>query len=65
MYEVKFPDGMAMEYLANVIAENMFAQCDPDGNQFRMMDEIEDFKSDSSTVKFADRFVNVNGRQYH
>ena len=29
------------------------------------MDEIVDFKSDSSAVKFADRFVNVNGWQYH
>jgi hypothetical protein len=64
-YKVEFPDGTAAEYSANLIAENMFAQCDPDGNQFRLMDEIVDFKSDSSAVKFADRFVTVNGRQYH
>jgi hypothetical protein len=61
-----FQMGPAAEYSANVIAENMFAQCDPDGNQFRLMDKIVDFKSDSSSaVKFADRFVTVNGWQYH
>ena len=64
-YEVEFDDGSSAEYSANIIAENMFAQCDPDGNQFRLMDEIVDFKSDSKAIKFADRFVTVNGRQYH
>lgn len=64
-YEVEFDDGSSAEYSANIIAENMFAQCDPDGNQFRLMDEIVDYKSDDKAVKFADRFVTVNGRQYH
>jgi hypothetical protein len=27
-YEIQFPDGRSDEYTANVIAENMFAQCD-------------------------------------
>ena len=29
----EFPDGQKAEYAANVIAENMFAMCDPGGNQ--------------------------------
>ena len=33
-YLVEFPDGAEMEYTANTIAENMYAQCDIDGNQW-------------------------------
>ena len=32
-YEVEFPDGQVTEYAANVIAENMWSQCDIEGNQ--------------------------------
>ena len=31
-YEVEFADGSMAEYSANTIAENMWAQCDLDGN---------------------------------
>lgn len=64
-YEVEFPDGATAEFSANVIAEHMFAQCDPVGNQFRLMDEIMDYKKDATAINFADRFITVNGRQYH
>jgi hypothetical protein len=30
-YEIEFPDGRSDEYTANVIAENMYAQCDAEG----------------------------------
>jgi hypothetical protein len=30
-YEIEFPDGRSDEYTANVIAENMYAQCDIEG----------------------------------
>ena len=62
---VEFVDGSVGQYSANVIAENMFAQCDLDGNQYLLMDAIVDHKSNGSAVKFADRFVTVNGRQHH
>ena len=32
-YEVEFPDGDFSEFTANVIAENMFSQCDDARNQ--------------------------------
>jgi hypothetical protein len=35
-HNVKFPDGRSEEYTANVIAENMYAQWDEEGNQFLM-----------------------------
>jgi hypothetical protein len=30
-YEIEFPDGRSDEYTANVITENMYAQCDTEG----------------------------------
>ena len=33
-YEVEFSDGRTAEFSANAIAEHMFAQCDPAGNQY-------------------------------
>ena len=64
-YQVEFPDGDVAEYSANLIAENMFAQCDPEGNQHLLMDAIVDHKADDKAVKFADRFVIVKGKRYH
>jgi hypothetical protein len=32
-YEIEFPDGRSDEYTANVIAENIYAQCDVEGRQ--------------------------------
>jgi hypothetical protein len=33
-YEIECPDGRSDEYTANVIAENMYAQCDIEGRQY-------------------------------
>jgi hypothetical protein len=30
-YEIEFPDGRSDEYTTNMIAENMYAQCDIEG----------------------------------
>jgi hypothetical protein len=43
VYEVHFPDGHTKELAANVIAEALYAQCDPDGNQYVMLDAIVDY----------------------
>jgi hypothetical protein len=37
-YEIEFPDGRSDEYTANVIAENMYAQCDIGGRQYNLME---------------------------
>ena len=62
IYEVIFPDGEVAEYTANVIAENMWAQCDLDGKEHLLMESVVNYKSDRHTVKFADRFVTSNGK---
>jgi hypothetical protein len=63
-YEVMFQDGMSAEYSANIIAENMFAQCDAESNQHVLFDSIIDHNVDDSAIKHADRFVIVNGKQH-
>jgi len=61
-YKVRFPDGVEAEYAANAIAENMWAQCDPDGNQHILLESIVDHTKDGHAVKKADQMVVVNGR---
>ena len=59
LYVVKFADGADAEYSANVVAENMWAQCDADRNQHRLMEAIVDHKFGEDVVKQADGFVDV------
>jgi hypothetical protein len=63
-YDVEFPDGQEAEYAANLIAENMYAQCDAEGNQYLLMESLVDYKSDGHAVKVADMYVTRNGRQH-
>jgi hypothetical protein len=51
VYEVEFPDGTILEYLANVIAENMWAQCDLDGQERLLMQAIIDHRKDGNAVR--------------
>jgi hypothetical protein len=45
-YSVELPDGRSEEYRANIIAKNIYAQCDEEGNQFLMMQDIVGHKTD-------------------
>jgi hypothetical protein len=56
-YVVEFPDGRSDEYTANVIAQNMYAQCDVEGNQFSLMDGIVGHKTDGNAVEPADMYI--------
>ena len=64
-YQVQFPDGEIAPNAANLIAENMITQCDPDGNQFLLLESITDHKKDKSTVPSEDRYVTINWQQHH
>ena len=65
IYQVEFPDGGVAEYSANVIAENMVAMCDADGNQFLLLDQIIDHQFDDNVaMKIADQEYIHNGRKY-
>jgi len=53
-YEVVFPDGTTDEVEANVIAESMVAECDPEGRQYRIFKEISDHRKDKNALNVAD-----------
>ena len=66
MYKFEFANGYKQAMQANLIAENMFAKCDIDGNQYLLMDQIIDQKSDGHAVEKANHYVFVNAsRQIH
>ncbi len=41
-YTVIFDDGDVTNLTANLITESMYAQCDPDGNQYVLLDSLQD-----------------------
>jgi hypothetical protein len=62
-YEIEFADGTRDKYQANVIAENMFAQVDSEGNQFLLLQEVTDHKKDHSAIPISDGTVQgANGQ---
>ena len=65
LYEVEFIDSRTAEFSANAITEHMYAQCDPDGNQYLLLDAITDHQKDSSAVLIVDQYITVNSRQHH
>jgi hypothetical protein len=56
-YEIEFPYGRSDEYTANVIAENMYAQCDVEGRKYNLMEGIVDHKTDGHAVDPADMYI--------
>ena len=57
VYEARFPDGEAIEVAANVVAESLFRVCDSDGNEFLLIKEILDHKSDETAVPESDGWI--------
>ncbi|KAI2495965.1 Reverse transcriptase (RNA-dependent DNA polymerase) [Fragilaria crotonensis] len=63
-YVVEFTDGSTENYFANVIAECMYALVDSEGNQYQLLSEITDHRSDNSAIPVADGYVTSrNGNQ--
>ena len=61
-YDVEFLDGTVETLTANIIAENLLAQVDEEGHRQLLLDEIIDFRKDSSAVpKGNDTIVTRNG----
>jgi len=56
-YEVEFSDGQKIEVAANIIAQNMYAQCDSEGNQYLLLAGITDHKRGDSAVARADMWI--------
>jgi len=63
-YLVEFPDQSRQRYSANTIAENLFAQCDSEGNRFRVLEEITDHRMTASAPSGDARYrVLRNGQK--
>ena len=63
VYDVEFPDGTIKEYAANIIAENMFAQVDPQGRSHAILDCILDFKKDKTALHKDDMYITTKSGQ--
>jgi hypothetical protein len=57
-YNIEFPDGRRDEYTENVIAENIYAQCDIEGIQYNLMEGIVYHKTDGHVVEPYDMHIN-------
>jgi hypothetical protein len=64
-YIINFDDGDQTELTADLIAKLLFSQCDPDGNQYVLLDEIVNHRCLPMAIRFADqKVVRANGRTY-
>jgi hypothetical protein len=64
-YVVTFDDGDVTDLTASMIAASMYAQCDPDGNQYVLLDSIIDYHRDDMALQPADQIVTrPDGRTY-
>ena len=57
MYEVEYQDGHTAALAANVIAENLIAQVDSEGNREIVLDEIVGTRTDGNQVNQQDAFI--------
>jgi hypothetical protein len=53
-YEIEFPDGRSDDYTDNVIAENMYAQCNAEGSQYNLMEGVIDHKTYGHDIDHID-----------
>ena len=58
-YDVQLPDGSVESYTANLIADNIYAQCDDEGNTYTLLDEIIDHRKNAKAVKMEDAWIHT------
>jgi hypothetical protein len=64
-YIVNFDDGDQTELTANMIAESLYLQCDPNGNQYVLLEEIVNHQCLPTAIRLSDqKNVSVNGNTY-
>ena len=62
-HEVEFSDGQKTEVAANIIAQNMYAQCDSEDNQYLLLAGIVDHKQGKSAVARSDMWIQKGSNQ--
>jgi len=64
-YVVTFDDSMKAELAVNDIAQNMYAQCYPDGKKYVLLDSLIDFRWSTTALGIADqKDTRDDGRTY-
>jgi hypothetical protein len=64
-YIINFNDGDQTELTANMIAESLYLQCDPDGNQYVLLEEIVDHQRLPTAIKLSDqKIVHADAKTY-
>ena len=61
-YTVQFEYREVTELTANIISESMYAQCEPDGNQYILLYDIINFRKTNSALSIEDQNIVVKGR---
>ena len=65
VYEVQFLDSRTKELTANAITEVLCAKCDPDGNEYVLLDAIMDYRKDPDVaISCADQVKIIDGKKY-
>lgn len=65
VYIVEWLDGHTEELMANVIAENLFAQVDDEGNRFVLLDDIVDHRKSADALSGDDGYImSESGMKY-
>jgi len=63
-YEVEFPDGQIAEYSANIIAQNMYSQCDSEGNQYLLLKAIVDWQKDETATTRERQYIRLGNKNH-
>ena len=64
-YTMEFEDSDVTELTSNLIAEAMYSQCDPDGNQYILLEDIIDHRKHETAIFLSDQeVVQADGRSY-
>ena len=62
---MEFEDSTEAELTANAITQSMYAQCDPDVNQYLMLDSVVGFRKSTTALCYAEQTFVKNGRSYN
>ena len=68
VHDVQFSDGEIKEYVANIIAENIYSQVDSEGYQYQLMEKIIDHRRNGNVVEKDDLYITTKSgkrRMHH
>jgi len=64
IYVCEFPDGETCDVSYNTIAEHIFSQCDSEGNQYQIFQEIVHHRRNRNAVDKADQMIHVGNKSH-